>query len=158
MTSRRGGRDFAGRGANEFNGGDSETDDDEWLTEQGPAGVQSYLGSFEGATYEGLLPAYLLAKRRFRHFAKSSPRHQRYPRRSWSFSWKRGGKGKGRRRFFGDDSVVGPSSLAGGKGFPGGRGRAKGRGRKGRGGHFYNPIGADGQRMRCHESKETSTW
>ena len=139
----------------EFNGDDTETEDEGWLTEQDPADVQAYLGSFEGETYEGLRQAYLLAKRRFRHFAKRSPRHQRYPRRSWSMSWKRGGNarhaGKGRRHYFDDPSVVGPSSLAGGKGFAGGRGRGKGRGKKGRGGHFYNPIGADGQRMLCHE-------
>ena len=71
----------------ELNGDDSETDDDqEWFFAQSAEDQAAYLGTFEHATYESLLEAYLLHKRRFRHFAKRARRHERYPRKPWSFS------------------------------------------------------------------------
>eukprot|EP00974_Lingulodinium_polyedra_P044708 4287747-Lingulodinium_polyedra.AAC.1 len=137
----------------EENEEDSDTEDEAaWLAEQDPADVTAYLGSFEGCSYDSLLQAYLLAKRRFRHFARRAPRRERFPRRTWSLGWKGRGrsKGKGRRQYhWGEGSVVQPSSLAGGKGKGKHKGKRKDKGEPGV--FFQNPVGADGLRMRCHE-------
>ena len=84
--------------------------------------LQQYLGDMANTTYDGLKSEYLWAKRRFRQFSQKSSRISRFPRKSWSMSMssgkgrRKGGRGKGKRGYHYEPSVIGHSSLAGGKG------------------------------------------
>ena len=125
-------------------GNDTDTEDEMDEAMMSPEEVASYYGSFEGCTEQSLRHEYMFAKRRFRRFTNKRSRFSRFPRRpgSWDLRFGKGGKGgkgrkgKGKGKGYYAGFPFGPSSLAGGKGKKG-----KGRG---------NPIGGDGEQMKCH--------
>ena len=119
---------------------DTEPEDGQEMTEEE---WSHFVGDMSDTTVESLRQEYLFARRRFRAAAERPARRFRK------------GKGKGRAKGGGKRSKnpfstgraysvdpFGPSSLAGGKG--------KNKGKKGKG-DGRNPIGQDGQVMRCHE-------
>jgi hypothetical protein len=122
----------------DYNDTDTEDEFDESLFS--PDELASYYGSFEGCTEQSLRQEYMFAKRRFRRFTNQRSRGSRFPRRPQSWDLRYGGgkgkRGKGKGKYYAG-FPFGPSSLAGGKG------KSKGKGKG-------NPIGADGQQMKCH--------
>jgi len=133
---------------------DTASEDEDLAEHMTAEELSQYFGECPG-DLDQLREDYLFAKRRYRHFARKAPRHVRFPRRP---NWSTHSHQRPQRSYAGlpGQGVIRPSSLAGGKGKGGGKKgfRRTFGGGKGKTSAFYgnkNPVGADGEVMKCHE-------